>query len=60
MTTKTTQHPDRDSKLDQASIPTSEEMAKMMESCRCGPMMMQMMERCLPTADRMKNESATC
>ena len=60
MTTKTTQDPDRASKLDQASIPTSEEMAKMMENCRCGPMMMQMMECCPRTADREKNESVCC
>ncbi len=60
MTTKTTQDPDRASTLDQASIPTPEEMAEMMENCRCGPMMWQMMEHCLRMTDREKKDSACC
>ncbi len=60
MTTKTTQDPDRASKPAQAPIPTPEEMAQMLENCRCGPMMRQMMEHCLCTNDREKNESARC
>lgn len=60
MTTKTTQDNDRASKLDQASIPTPEEMTEMMENCRCGPMMRQMMEHCMRTTDREKKESICC
>ena len=60
MTTKTTQDTDRPCTLDEASIPIPEKMAEMMENCRCGPMMRQMMEHCMRTTDREKNESFCC